>query len=220
MTLLQELKAAVAPALEKVDGLSRRERLLVLITTLATIAAIWHVLLMEPWGHRADVSRIELQSLKERIDKANKSLEEQIMQLAGTGGDGRARVASIRRRIDEINTSLGDHAAELIDPAEMARVLEKILEEQTSLSLVRIRNKSPELISASEEREATRFYRHVLEIEVEGTYAACLDYLTEIEALPWRFYWQLLDLEVIEYPQNHIRIEVSTLSLNEEWIGA
>ena len=41
-----------------------------------------------------------------------------------------------------------------------------------------------------------------------------------VEALPWRLYWQAVDIEVLDYPRNRIRIEVSTLSLNEEWIGA
>ena len=147
-------------------------------------------------------------------------LELGVGDLAGAGGQDRARIAAIQKRIDAINSELGNYAAELIDPAEMARVLEEILKEQTSLSLVRIRNKAPELITGGDESDTTSFYRHVLEIEVEGTYAACLDYLTAVEDLPWRLYWQLLDLEVIEYPQNRVRIEVSTLSLDEEWIGA
>ena len=217
---LSEVRAKVAPALARIDGLSRRERLLVMITMLSIIAVLWHVLLMEPLGHRADASRIELESLRQRIESANRSLEEQILQLAGAGSEDRVRIAEIQRRIDAINSELGNYAAELIDPAEMARVLEEILKEQTGLSLVRIRNKAPELMTDSDESGTTSFYRHVLEIEVEGTYAACLDYLTAVEDLPWRLYWQLLDLEVIEYPQNRVRIEVSTLSLDEEWIGA
>ncbi len=215
-----EIRAKIAPALAKIDGLSRRERLLVTTTMLATITMLWYVLLMEPLGLRADASRIELDSLKTRIETANRNLEEQILQLAGAGNEDRSRVADIQRRIDAINSELGNYASELIDPAEMARVLEEILKEQTGLSLVRIRNKSPELVAGGGEYETTSFYRHVLEIEVEGTYAACLDYLNAVEDLPWRLYWQLLDLEVIEYPRNRIRIEVSTLSLDEEWIGA
>ncbi len=217
---LADIRARIEPALAKIDAMSRRERLLVAITMLLTIVILWHVVLMEPLGHRADASRAELESLKQRIEAANQNLEEQILQLAGAGNESRWRIAEMRRRIDAINTELGDYASELIDPAEMARVLEEILKEQTSLSLVRIRNKTPELITGDGERDTTSFYRHVLEIEVEGTYAACLEYLNAIEDLPWRLYWQLLDLEVIEYPQNRVRIEVSTLSLDEEWIGA
>ena len=142
------------------------------------------------------------------------------MQIAGESGAERKRIASLQRRIDEINVTLGNYAAELVDPAEMAQVLESVLREQSQLELIQIRNTTPELLTSDDELNPTTFYRHGLEIEVEGSYAACLDYLAAIEALPWRLYWQLLEIEVIEYPRNRVRLEVSTLSLDEEWIGA
>jgi len=220
MNQIAELQEKLGPILAKIDALSRRERLLVMITMLAVIAGFWHMLFMEPLGQRADRSRVELGSMTQRVDAAHQSLEDQILQLAGAGSEERARIGVLRQRIDEVNASLGTYAAELIDPSEMAKVLEEILSEQTSLSLVSIRNTTPELLSGNEETVGNTFYRHGLEIELEGSYADCLDYLTEIEAMPWRLYWQVLDLEVVEYPRNRVRLEVSTLSLDEEWIGA
>jgi len=217
---LDDITAAVAPLREKLDTFSVRERLLMLFTTLVLMAVLWHTLLMQPLQQRALQTRTELIELESRIAAANHSLEEQILQLAGGGDEQRTRIASLRRRIDEINATLGNHAAELIDPAEMAQVLEGVLKEQSRLTLVRIRNTTPDSLSADENPDAVTFYRHGLEIEVEGSYAACIEYLNAIEALPWRLYWQVLELDVIDYPRNRIRIEVSTLSLDEEWIGA
>lgn len=220
MKQLDDIAAAVAPLRDKIDAFSVRERLLVLLTALVLMAALWHTLLMQPLQQRAAQTRAELTELENRIASANHSLEEQILQLAGGGDEQRTRIASLQRRIDEINATLGNHAAELIDPAEMAQVLEGVLKEQSQLTLVRIRNTTPDSLAADEDPDAVTFYRHGLEIEVEGSYAACLDYLNAIEALPWRLYWQVLELDVIDYPRNRIRIEVSTLSLDKEWIGA
>ena len=220
MKQLDDIAAAVAPLRDKIDAFSVRERLLVLFTALVLMAALWHTLLMQPLQQRAAQTRAELTELENRIASANHSLEEQILQLAGGGDEQRTRIASLQRRIDEINATLGNHAAELIDPAEMAQVLEGVLKEQSQLTLVRIRNTTPDSLAADEGPDAVTFYRHGLEIEVEGSYAACLDYLNAIEALPWRLYWQVLELDVIDYPRNRIRIEVSTLSLDKEWIGA
>lgn len=220
MKYIDDISAAVAPLREKLDAFSVRERLLVLLTALVLMAALWHTLLMQPLQQHAARTRAELTELESRIAAANQSLEEQILQLAGGGDDQRTRIASLQRRIDEINATLGNHAAELIDPAEMAQVLEGVLKEQSRLTLVRIRNTTPDSLAADEEPDAVTFYRHGLEIEVEGSYAECIEYLNAIEALPWRFYWQILELDVIDYPRNRIRIEVSTLSLDEEWIGA
>lgn len=220
MKFARELQGRVAPLFEKIDALSLRERLLVLLTTLVLVTAIWHTLLMQPLEQRANETRAELTALEKRIASANDNLQEQVLQLAGGGDEQRSRIASLQRRIDEINATLGNHAAELIDPSEMAQVLEGVLKEQSMLSLVRIRNTTPEFLSANEDPGAAAFYRHGLEIEVEGSFAACLEYLNAIESLPWRLYWQVLELDVVDFPHNRIRIEVSTLSLDEEWIGA
>jgi len=217
---LDELNARLKPLVAKVDALSFRERLLILVTALVMIAALWHMLLMQPLQQRAAETRAELSALEDRITAANRNLEDQILQLAGGDSEKRTRIASLRKRIDEINATLGNHAAELIDPAEMAQVLEGVLKEQSRLTLIRIRNTTPDSLVTNEEPDAVTFYRHGLEIEVEGSYADCLEYLAAIESLPWRLYWQVLELDVIQYPRNRIRLEVGTLSLDEEWIGA
>jgi len=213
MTTLKSLRASV-------DKLSLRERLLVFATVLMVCGSVWYLSLMQPLAQRATNSRTEIEELQVRIETANRSLEDQVLQISGTGTEYQDRFARVQRRIDEINENLGDYASELIDPAEMARVMEGVLKEQSRLRLIRIRNLSPEALSASSDSRSATFYKHGLEIEFEGSYSACLDYLQEIENLPWRFYWQVLELEVLDYPRNRIRLEVSTLSLDEEWIGA
>lgn len=220
MSQMDAFHAKLKPLVAKVDALSLRERLLILVTALVLIAALWHMLLMQPLQQRATETRAELTALEDRISEANRNLEDQILQLAGGDSQKRTRIASLRKRIDEINATLGNHAAELIDPSEMAQVLEGVLKEQSKLTLVRIRNTTPDSLVTNEDPDAVTFYRHGLEIEVEGSYADCLEYLAAIESLPWRLYWQVLELDVIQYPRNRIRIEVGTLSLDEEWIGA
>ncbi len=220
MTIQSQITTKLTSLQASVDKLSLRERLLVFSTVLMLFASVWYLSLMEPLTQRAANSRTEIQSLQARIETANRSLDDQVLQISGSGTEYQDRFARVQRRIDAINESLGDYASELIDPAEMARVMEGVLKEQSKLRLIRIRNLSPEALSAEADSRSATFYKHGLEIEFEGSYQACLDYLQEIENLPWRFYWQVLELEVLEYPRNRVRLEVGTLSLNEEWIGA
>ncbi len=220
MKQMYELLDRVHDVEKKIDAMTLRERLLIGITALTLITGAWYVMFLEPLVIEADQKRGELAALEERINVANASLEQQVTELAGGSADQRARIAKLDQQIASINATLGDYAAELIDPAEMTQVLEGVLRNQSDLSLVRIRNLPSETLSASEEEDSTRFYRHGIEIEVEGNFFAVVDYLGDIEALPWRLYWQILELDVVEYPRNRIRIEVSTLSLDEEWIGA
>ena len=83
MKYLDEINASIAPIIAKIDALSVRERLLVMITALVLIAAIWHTLLMQPLEQRATETRAELAALEQRISAANQNLEDQILQLAG-----------------------------------------------------------------------------------------------------------------------------------------
>jgi MSHA biogenesis protein MshJ len=62
-------------------------------------------------------------------------------------------------------------------------------------------------------------YLHPVELVVEGRYVDVVAYLRELEALPWHFYWRVLELETKSYPLNRVRIELSTVSLDKEWIG-
>jgi len=220
MTQVSQLLTMFKPLLATVENLGLRERLLVFVTGLMLLGSAWYLGLMQPLDQQTTRNRSEIKSLRERIGMYNQTLEVEVLQISSAGTGDRENLARIQGRLDEINEQLGGYVAELIDPAQMSRVLQDLLKEQSTLRLIRVRNLSPEALSASADALNTTFYRHGLEIDFEGSYLACLEYLEEIEDLPWRFYWQILELEVLEYPHNRIRLEVSTLSPHEEWIGA
>jgi len=71
---------------------------------------------------------------------------------------------------------------------------------------------------SSKKAAADVLYQHAFIIELRGDYASLRNYLTELSALPWRFYWDELDYQVDAYPQATIKIKVHTVSLAEEWI--
>lgn len=62
-------------------------------------------------------------------------------------------------------------------------------------------------------------YLHPVELVVEGRYLDIITYLHALEGLKWHFYWRVLELETRQYPLNRVRIELSTVSLDKEWIG-
>jgi len=220
VTQVSQLLTKLKPLLATVDNLSLKERLLVFVTGLMLLGSAWYLGLMQPLDQQTTRNRSEIKSLRERIEMYNQNLEVEVLQISSAGTGDRENLARIQGRLDEINERLGGYVAELIDAAQMSRVLQDLLKEQSTLRLIRVRNLSPEALSASADALNTTFYRHGLEIDFEGSYLACLEYLEEIEDLPWRFYWQLLDIEVLEYPRNRIRLEISTLSPDVEWIGA
>ena len=78
---------------------------------------------------------------------------------------------------------------------------------------------SPLKAKQGEEAEQLGIYRHGLQIEFKGSYLSTLEYLKALDALPWNFYWDVLELNVDKYPVSTIVITVHTLSFHEGWIG-
>ena len=58
-----------------------------------------------------------------------------------------------------------------------------------------------------------------MQLTVRGNYLDILRYLTELEALPWTFFWSDLSLRVTGYPESEASVTVYTISLKRSWIG-
>ena len=112
----------------------------------------------------------------------------------------------------------------LIEPKQMAKVLEVVLAQNTNLQLQRVQSLgakplSPLKAKEGEEAQSLGIYKHGLQIEFKGSYLSTLKYLKALDELPWNFYWDILELNVEKYPVSKIVITVHTLSFNEGWIG-
>ena len=62
-------------------------------------------------------------------------------------------------------------------------------------------------------------YKHGLEIVFQGDYNSTLSYLKKLELLPWKFFWEEVVYEVVQYPKAQIMVRIHTLSLDERWIS-
>ena len=203
--------------LERIDALSSRERSIVLVAGVVVILLSWYVLFGEKSITQNRRMRAELNNVQTQID----DVEARIHQQASGQDDSdvNARLDELQARTTTVDGMIQDYAAELINPVEMARLLEQVLQRRSSLRLRRLHNIGAEDLLPEDSPGQNRLYRHGLEMELEGPYLAVLAYLEDLEALPWRLYWQLLEIDADDYPINRIRIEVATLSLHEDWIG-
>ena len=61
-------------------------------------------------------------------------------------------------------------------------------------------------------------YRHGFRIRFVGSYLKTIDYLHALEALPWRFFWDAVEIDVKDHPEAEGSIVVYTLSLDRSWI--
>ncbi|MEA5444957.1 type II secretion system protein GspM [Gammaproteobacteria bacterium AB-CW1] len=206
---------------ERIDALSLRERVLVFLAAAAVVAFIWHTFFMAPLSSRQETAQQQISDLRERVAEANAAVGEIIRaREADPDADRRARLAELEERIQALDENLAARTGDLIEPGQMALVLETMLERQEGLELLSMQSLSPRPLMDDEGLEGVgNIYRHGVRMELEGSFTAILRYLRALEAMDSDFYWGLLDVQMETYPNNRIVLIVHTLSLREGWIG-
>lgn len=216
----------IKPLVEKFNALSLRERVFLTIAVMVVIGALWQALLMGPLEARETRASKKLANLQERVANLDESMDATAAGL-NDGMPGRQqRLKILKAKLAETQDSVRVFTSDLVDEEQMRFVLEDLIRRQDGLSVVSVSNLPAQSLfedaaetEGSEGDTGPELYRHGVQLILEGSYLDALAYLEAVEALPWRFFWSRVEIEVDEYPRNRIVIELSTLSLAEEWIG-
>lgn len=209
--------------LDRVDSLSLRERVLVLVALLALIGILWESLLMRPLDQSRKRLTPEVATLREEVNRINTTIEELAQQSqADPDRAVHEQVAQTRTGIADLNRQLGGLTQGLIAPEEMVQVLKQMLDKTAPLQLSSLRTLPAEPLAALVPGEVlpSQIFRHGVELELTGDYMALLTFLRSLEKMPWRLYWQTLELDVEEHPRLRVKLRAYTLGEEEAWIGA
>lgn len=218
-----------------VNALSIRERLLVIIGVIAVVFLLWDKVLLSPLEVKAKQLEDGVKTQQQNLEKV-RAQQQQILERAGKDPNQGLlkQIDAINKAIEELDETLRGMTVDLIDPQQMAMVLEEVLTRRTDLKLVRVEALPPQSLGQQILEDTTEpaqqdteiaadvvpgVYKHTLEIEFVGSYLSTLDYMKELESLQRRFYWGSVNFEVKEYPNAQVVIRVNTLSLNDAWIG-
>jgi len=153
----------------------------------------------------------------------------------------KTRISELQELLASLVRKQKDLTVEFIRPEQMAVVLRDMLGDESALKLIKLESLGvkplfpPPVLSPAEmteleknkdiakkenkKTEGPNIYKHGMRVEFEGDYSSTVSYLQALESMPWRFYWDNVEYQVLEYPVARIVITVHTLSLNEGWIG-
>jgi MSHA biogenesis protein MshJ len=223
------MKERLVKVLQAIDRLSLRERLMLLAAGLFVIGGLWEAGLAAPLAAREKIANDQVIALQERLTELDGALTVTTDSLTEGVPGQLERLRAMRARVAAGEEELRVFTTDLVEPEEMRLVLEELLSRQVGLKLVSAVNRAAQPVlteGALEPGEAqpvepssSRLYRHSLVLTLEGSYLDCLRYLETVERLPWHLHWSRLELAAGDYPQNQIVLELTTLSLDEEWIG-
>lgn len=211
---------------ERFDALSPRERGLILATLLVTLHFAWDGLFWQPLQERQQRLAAGIGTQQARIGELNAKVDLGVqLQARDPDQDAGHRLAKLEAELAGQETAAKALEMTLIEPGEVAVLLERMLGKVSGLTLVRLQGLASEPLADAKkpvpgkEPEGMRIYRHSFEIEFEGDYFSTLNYLKVLQALPWRFFWDRLEYEVKSHPAALIRLRLHTLSLSKEWLG-
>lgn len=220
----------------KFDALSLRERLMVAIAAFAATYFLVDALLLGGWQRQN--AGIKATLLEQRAESARTAAQVQEQQVrAGSHPDAlaRARIREIEQKIAAIDASLQSSSKQLVPPERMASLLEDLLKGNKRLQLVKLATLPAEALlarepasgaaqaaepmqAAAEQPAGQNIFKHGVELTLRGNYFDMLDYLAQIEALPWQMYWGRLRLEARDYNRPVLTLTLYTLSLDKTWL--
>lgn len=218
-----KLPPSIQKAAARFDNMTLRERSLVTGAALVAVLMVWMLSFMDPMSSRRSALIDEKASIQAAIE-SGVSLNE---QPDDPGRIALAKEKKLKTQLDDVNAKLAATSAGLIPPERMVQVIRDVLDRQHGITLVSLHNKpvtnliQPAQTDSAElpPSDGTGPYMHPVELVLDGSYLDILAYLQTLEALPWRFYWKVLELRTTEYPTNRVRIELGTLSMDKEWLG-
>ena len=200
---------------KRYEAMSLRERAFVVLALLAIVILMWDTYLMDPLRRARAGLESELQTAGDSGVHAGSEDVSDPHQVA------LKRAGDLQTQLATLDGQLKTSARGFVSADRMIEVLHDVLDRQGRLELVSIRNLPVTSLVPPDENnpEPQPPYVHSIELVVDGQYSDVLDYLGQLEALPWKFRWTSLDLSTAGYPRNRVRIELSTLSLDSTWLG-
>ncbi len=239
---LETAKARIDELDEKFRARSLRERLILTFGAAACVFMLIDHLALQPISDQ----RRQIESSRLQVEAQIGTLETELASLMGVQPteEERQRADEIRQleeQLAQIESRLAREVSALVPPEAIVALLEEILGQVPGLELIRVESQPPRRLgqaplddaatlasaattassadAAAITRAGLRLFLHGLEIEVDGSYPAMLEYVERLEASHWNLLWDRLELEVVKFPKAHVRIDLHTISSDEEWIG-
>lgn len=206
----------------RVEALTVRERVIVLSTVAVGVLFIWGQLFFFPLQDRYKNASNSIRSMdQQQVEFANQIAVLDLQLADDPNRELLAQRQGLELQLEKMKAQIEGQLSGLIAPEKMADVLRSVLIDQRSLKLISLKNLPVEpfnMVEEGVESQGTALFSHSMELVVDGRYFDVLEYIKRLEQLKG-FNWQMLDYDVIDYPNARVTIRIRTLSLEEDWIG-
>lgn len=218
---------------QRFDALQPRERTLASVAVGVLLVLFVFLLWIEPAEKAAASQQEQIDTLAPQVAASREALATLQAELArDPEAARRALLEQLQVEAQELDVRLRADEAQVIPPGRMPGVLRDLLGRDARLVVVGVESLAPEVLRWSPEgagndaaaagsspANVPALYRHRVRLRFEGDFAATLDYLRAVEALPTRIRMADLEVDAERWPRLAITLQVETLGLEEGWIG-
>ncbi len=208
----------------RVDALSLRERAIIFVAVAAILFMAWDTLFMSPLDRDQRDLLKQLQTIRAEIT----TLDDQALAIMAEHNvdpnrEEREQLKKLDEQLLQSSEQINEMIKGLIEPKQMAHIIESVLKQQHGLEFVHLENLGSEALLEVKDgkggTDAQGIFKHTMKIELQGSYSQTINYLRALETLPWQFRWDEVKITMLDYPRAEIVIKVHTISLTEGWIG-
>tara|TARA_R110001592_G_scaffold9288_1_gene49536 strand:- start:28206 stop:28889 length:684 start_codon:yes stop_codon:yes gene_type:complete len=215
----------------KTATLTLRERAILLIVLIVLVLFLWAQIFYLEFEKDLKNTKQEITSLKQEAWNQKDELAGLTVLLADDpNSELYEQQRQLKDKLEVLKEQIEMRLSHLIAPELMADVMRQVLSDYKGLRLVSAKNLAVEplkLDMANDSRSQKNtdqddaqsvLFSHRFEMVLNGDYFQTVSFLKHLEQMKG-FYWTLLKYEVDEYPKAKITLQLSTLSLDEDWIG-
>lgn len=218
--LLTRLRSELDAADVRFRALAPRERLLLSAMSIALVAYAVDSFALRPLERERGRVATAIRTQNERLEALDRDLETtRHPVLDETERARRDEIQQLEAQIAQIDEGIRSAVSRLVPPESAVEILEELLADDGRLELVHLTSEAPRRLGPEETSGASTLYHHGLRLEIQGDFAATLDYLRRLEASDWQLLWDRFEYRVESHPEARVTIEIHTLSEREEWVG-
>jgi MSHA biogenesis protein MshJ len=214
--------------LEKIDGMTVRERVLIFAAAGFLLITLVNKLLIEPQLVKQKLLSDQIVQKQEKIKEVRAQLEE-LVQAKNNDANSplRKQLVLSRQQIAEGDNYLQALHDRLVTPEKMASLLQQMLKKNGQLELLSLQSlpAAPLIASRTEGAKSSaamemsqQVYTHRVKITVRGSYKELLQYLSTLETLPTQMFWGNASMKVVQPTTADLTLTLYTLSLNKTWM--
>lgn len=228
----------------KIDALTLRERVIIFAMVAILLIALMNALFLDPLFTRQKQLSGQLKTEQVLVTQIQTQVRQAIMVRNDPDAGTRERLNAVKQELSQMQTVLLDMQKGLVSPDKMTLLLEDILKRNGKLRLLSLKTlastnlteplanevkagaeKSIPTASAATKNAAEHqpvagsVYKHGVEIVVQGGYPDMVNYMAQLEAMPWQLFWGKAKLNVDEYPKATLTLTLFTMSLDKKWLN-